>query len=423
MFKWVLSKKWLPEVIFGGFATIIFGSIDFALQGTGGLIASIIFSTAYFFVRQYGFVGWLLLLVATFTELALHIQPVIAGFAVVAAVLLSGIFATRRSGLTYLASSLVSGLTMVWQVSFNTRLLTDIYGVNIYNENGRWFAFGFAAITVIGINGFIWLLGSYIAESIVKRRVSRERDSFENVNLRALLDLAEQNERFAIARDLNELIMQRVSAMLTLTDGARFASKLDQEVAGRTLERLVTLIRGVHEEMRRMFDMLNKSVAVAATPPSIQDISGLLTQFRELGYSAKMTQIGKPIPLIASAELNIYRIVFEALQNIKEHAPLGSAIEVEFIWSENGLQVLVKDNGTEITAKQDANILLEQEGYTAEDDVFALTQQVTGASITGMRERAQLFQGSIDARRVPGIGFTLSAIFPGIDEYKVSEED
>ncbi|MEN9989544.1 MAG: hypothetical protein RL508_523 [Actinomycetota bacterium] len=423
MFQWVLSKKWLPEVIFGGFAAIIFGSVDFALQGTKGLISSLIFSAAYFFVRQYGFIGGLLLLTATGTEISLHTQPVVAGFAAVVAVFLSGIFATRRSALSFLGASLVAGLVMVWQVAFNTKLLTDIYGVNIYNESGRWFAFSFAAITVLGINGFIWLLGSFIAESIVKRRVSRERDTFENVNLRAMLDLAEQNERFAIARDLNEIIMQRVSAMLTLTDGARFASKIDQDVAARTLERLVTLIRGVHDEMRRMFDMLNKTVAVAATPPSLADINGLLTHYRELGYSAKLTQLGKPIALIASAELNIYRIVFEALENIKEHAPLGTAIEVDLIWSDNGLQILVKDNGAEMLAKSDASLLLEQDGYTPEEDIFALTQQVSGASITGMRERAQLFQGSIDAKRVPGVGFTLSAIFPGIDDYQVSEED
>ncbi|MEY4743770.1 MAG: hypothetical protein RIR34_1109, partial [Actinomycetota bacterium] len=57
------------------------------------------------------------------------------------------------------------------------------------------------------------------------------------------------------------------------------------------------------------------------------------------------------------------------------------------------------------------------EGYTAEDDEKALTEEVTGPVITGMHERAQLFQGSVEARRVPGIGFTLNAIFPGIDEY------
>jgi signal transduction histidine kinase len=168
--------------------------------------------------------------------------------------------------------------------------------------------------------------------------------------------------------------------------------------------------------MRRMFDMLNKSVAVATTPPGISEIDALAAQYRELGYPTRLQHLGKRLNLLASAELNTYRIVFDALDNVREHAPIGTYIDVDFIWSENGLQVLVKDNGTEVAAKS-ADQLLNPEGYTAEDDEKALTEEVTGPVITGMHERAQLFQGSVEARRVPGIGFTLNAIFPGIDDY------
>ena len=423
MFQWVLSKKWLPEVILGAFASAILGSIDYVLQGSAGLIASLIFCSAFFFFRQFAFLGGIFVAGATTAELLLHVEPVVAGFAAILPVFLAGIFASRRSGLVFLAASSLSGLAMVYNVSFNTQFLTDIYGIHIYNESGRWWGFLFSSITVIGLNGFVWLLGAFIVENINQRRVSVERDAFESVNLRALLDLSEQNERFAIARDLNEVIMQRVSALLTLADGARFAAKLQPEVSGRTLERLVVLLRGVHEEMRRMFDMLNKTVAVSATPPNIADLQGLAAQYRELGYQAKIQHLGKPIPLIASAELNIYRIVFDALSNIKEHAPVGTAIDIDFIWSEHGLQILVKDNGAELGLLGVENELLGDAGYTANDDLLALTQEVTGAGITGMRERAQLFQGSVEAKRVPGVGFTLNAIFPGINEFEASQED
>jgi signal transduction histidine kinase len=53
-----------------------------------------------------------------------------------------------------------------------------------------------------------------------------------------------------------------------------------------------------------------------------------------------------------------------------------------------------------------------QSGYTAEDDIRALVETIKGAGLTAMRERASLYGGSIEATRVPGVGFTVSAIFP-----------
>lgn len=416
MFQWILTKKWLPEIIFGVLASVIFGTFDFIGQGTSGLIVSLLFSATYFFFRQYTYVSAGLALAGAISSYALGIQPTVAGFGTVGAIFLAGMFSNRLWGMVFVASNIAGGLFTVWDACFNSQLLTNFYGVNIYNEGGRWWGFAFAAITVMGLNGFLWLLGAFILTSISERTAAKERDIYQDINLRAMLDLAEQNERFDITRDLNELVMQRVSAILTLADGARYASKLEPEVAGRTLDRLVELIRGVHEEMRRMFDMLNKSVAVATTPPGISEIDALAAQYRELGYPTRLQHLGKRLSLLASAELNIYRIVFDALDNVREHAPIGTSIDVDFIWSENGLQVLVKDNGTEVAAKS-ADQLLNPEGYTAEDDEKALTEEVTGPVITGMHERAQLFQGSVEARRVPGIGFTLNAIFPGIDEY------
>ncbi|MFM5905739.1 MAG: ATP-binding protein, partial [Micrococcales bacterium] len=96
------------------------------------------------------------------------------------------------------------------------------------------------------------------------------------------------------------------------------------------------------------------------------------------------------------------------------HAPVGTDVDISFTWSDQGLQVLVKDNGVEHANRVQS---LTEDSYTSAQDLEALTQEVTGPGITGMRERAQLFQGSIEAKRVPGVGFTLNAIFPGIAEF------
>ena len=54
----------------------------------------------------------------------------------------------------------------------------------------------------------------------------------------------------------------------------------------------------------------------------------------------------------------------------------------------------------------------EESSYTAEEDLQALTEPIVGKGITAMRERAALYAGSVEATKVPGVGFTVSAIFP-----------
>jgi signal transduction histidine kinase len=155
-------------------------------------------------------------------------------------------------------------------------------------------------------------------------------------------------------------------------------------------------------------------VSVAVSPPGISDLEVLAAQYRELGFNAKLQHLGKRITLIPSAELNIYRIVFDALENVAQHAPVGTDVDISFTWSEQGLQVLVKDNGVEQLNRSQVELA---QPYDMQQDAEALTQEVTGPGITGMRERAQLFQGSIEAKHVPGVGFTLNAIFPGVAEF------
>jgi hypothetical protein len=56
----------------------------------------------------------------------------------------------------------------------------------------------------------------------------------------------------------------------------------------------------------------------------------------------------------------------------------------------------------------------EDAGYGVEEDFAALVEQIDGAGISAMRQRAKLYAGSVEATRVPGVGFTLSVIFPSL---------
>ncbi|MDQ1577733.1 MAG: hypothetical protein QOE21_420, partial [Microbacteriaceae bacterium] len=47
-------------------------------------------------------------------------------------------------------------------------------------------------------------------------------------------------------------------------------------------------------------------------------------------------------------------------------------------------------------------------------DLNALTGVASGRGMTEMRERAELFGGIFNAYSVPGVGFSVSAIFPAL---------
>jgi signal transduction histidine kinase len=196
-----------------------------------------------------------------------------------------------------------------------------------------------------------------------------------------------------------------------LAEGGVYATQSDPATAPRILEKVGESARSAHQELRRLFDMLNKTHEIGAAPPRIDDLEALVIAFRQTGYNITLRHEGARFSIDEGAELAIYRIVFDALENIRKHAPIGTDITIDFAWTETGLQVLVKDNGVELANR---GLSLEDLAYTIEEDRKSLVETIVGAGITAMSERAGLYGGTIEATRVPGVGFTVSAIFPDL---------
>jgi signal transduction histidine kinase len=78
--------------------------------------------------------------------------------------------------------------------------------------------------------------------------------------------------------------------------------------------------------------------------------------------------------------------------------------------------VKVDDDGIRASARRegldpnDASAV----GYTIDDDLKALTDEPTGRGISEMRSRAELYGGILTASTVPGVGFSLSVVFPAL---------
>jgi signal transduction histidine kinase len=147
--------------------------------------------------------------------------------------------------------------------------------------------------------------------------------------------------------------------------------------------------------------------------PGLRDLNPLFISYREFGYAVNYRETGPALELDDGMSLVIYRVVYDCLDNIKKHAPINTGVDVDFIWKDTALQILVKDNGEEVRRELNS----EPNEYTVSEDQKALVEHLTGPGLTAMAERVALFEGTIEFTRVPGVGFTVSAAFPNVAKY------
>ena len=412
MIRWIQDHKWLSSAILSAFALLLFGGIDLLVQGYLGLIVTALLAAAVFFAAQLPVLSILLSVIGTATEIALGFSPVAGGLSAAMALFLTAAFASRVWYSISLAVTIVSGLSVAWFNTFALPIGADVYGLTWPTELSRTTAFTILSLLVVAGNILFWLLGRLAITYEVYVGTEFDRALSADTQARLSLEVAEQNERFEIARDINELIIQKVTAVISQAEGGTYAAKADPTSALRSLERVGLSARAAHTELRRLFDMLNKTHSVSAAPPGVEELHNLAITYREFGYGVSVSHEGPRFEISEGAGLAIYRIVFDALENVKKHCIVGTDVSVNFSWVEDGMQVLIKDNGVEISRRSQVTLELEDTGYTAEDDARALVETIKGAGLTAMRERAALYGGSIEATRVPGVGFTISAIFP-----------
>ena len=107
----------------------------------------------------------------------------------------------------------------------------------------------------------------------------------------------------------------------------------------------------------------------------------------------QLTLTGDPRPLPAGMELTAYRIVQEALTNTLKHGGANPHAWVAIDYRADAVALRIEDDGVGAAA------LL---GVPSEP----------GQGLVGMRERAAVYRGSVEAGERPGGGFCVVARLP-----------
>jgi signal transduction histidine kinase len=198
-------------------------------------------------------------------------------------------------------------------------------------------------------------------------------------------------ERTRIARELHDIVAHRVSLMTVQAGAAKTVAGDDPAGALQAMEAVEQAGRQALDELRHLLDVLRPEAERGGLgpQPGIADVSRLVDQFEDAGLHVSLTMVGVRTDLPARVDLSTYRIVEEALTNVLKHAGPAARAEVRLTTDHHQVAIEVLDDG------HGATIL-----------------PGSGHGIVGMRERALLLGGSLDAGPCPGGGFQVVAYLP-----------
>ncbi|GAA1618693.1 sensor histidine kinase [Actinoplanes couchii] len=196
-------------------------------------------------------------------------------------------------------------------------------------------------------------------------------------------------ERAQIAREMHDVVSHQVS-LIAVHAGALQVRSSDPEIkeAARTIRQL-----GVRtlDELRYMVGVLRASggPATELTPqPTLDQLADLVAG------SAVQARLDMSLPpeldLPPAVQRAVYRMVQEALTNVRKHAP-GSAVTVEIGFVEGAVAAVVTN-----TAPTRTVVPLPGAGH----------------GMVGLGQRAALLDGTLSQRTMPGGGFQLTMRLP-----------
>lgn len=257
------------------------------------------------------------------------------------------------------------------------------------------------------------LLVLWLSSRARLRRSDHDWTTAERTRIGLELSLAEQTGRLGIVRDLQDVAVHAVGRLVSQAEGAKYTAESDPSSAVRAVTGVVDAGRTALGDMRRVLTVAREGESLSSPQPGLQSAQNLFRVMRDAGLVITFEESGERYELKPGAELAVYRILQAALANSLKHGGVGTEARVSFVWTEEGLQVTIDDDGIRAALRREGEEA-RSGGTSIDDDLRALTETISGAGISQMRQRAELFGGVFSANSIPGVGFSVSAVFPAL---------
>ncbi|MFF4888716.1 sensor histidine kinase [Micromonospora chersina] len=231
------------------------------------------------------------------------------------------------------------------------------------------------AVTALGLG---WALGE-LQRGHAQRRHDRQRQV-----------LARERER--ISRELHDVVAHHVAVIAVQAAAAEDVFDASPERARAALGAITASARSALTELRAMLHALatDDGTDPDGPQPGLAQLDALADAVRAVGIEVTVDRDAGAEDLPGGVQLSAYRIVQESLTNALRHSRATRA-EVSVRYDDGVLRLAVVDDGTAAPRRPGAG---------------------AGRGIVGMRERARLLGGTLEAGPLPAGGFRVEARLP-----------
>jgi signal transduction histidine kinase len=218
---------------------------------------------------------------------------------------------------------------------------------------------------------------------LVRERAAREALRREATLVRELTAAA---ERGRISADLHDGLGHHLSAALIQLEAVRaLGAAAPPDRTGALLDAARALIVGAMADVRQTMSATRRG---EVDRPLFDALGDLVRANCDAGIPTRLVERGGPVdPIPPAVAYAVWRVVQEALSNVRRHAGAAAAT-VTVTASPHALSVEVLDDG-------------DGGGPIPE-----------GMGLRGMRERVEAIGGSLAVARTPGEGFRVAATVP-----------
>jgi PAS domain S-box-containing protein len=227
----------------------------------------------------------------------------------------------------------------------------------------------------------------------ISRDVTREKKLAENLRLYAQqITRTQEDERKRIARDLHDDSIQALIILSRNIDELISAQPKRSKIAD-SLEDLRAEVDKIISQIRRFTqDLRPPTLDYLGLMPAVRE---LITQFEhQSGIKAELKTVGAEIKFAPEAEMLIYRIIQETLNNVWRHSSaLNAWVSLDF--GPDSMTILVKDDG---------------KGFVIGEDLRFVEAGKIG--LAGMQERADLLGGNLSIQSNVGRGTLVTLLVP-----------
>ncbi|WBB97866.1 MULTISPECIES: sensor histidine kinase [unclassified Solwaraspora] len=233
------------------------------------------------------------------------------------------------------------------------------------------------ALVLIVAAGLVTEIGTLVADRVREGVAEQRRLSEERQRRRAT------EQRLLIAAELHDVLGHHLSLINVRAGVGLHLMDRDPEQARAALEAIAQSSAEALREVRAVLDTLYpRGEAAPRAPAPGLDRLGELTD--DAAVPTRTVIDGPARPLPAAVDRAAYRIVQEALTNVRRHAGPGAAATVT------------------IGYRQDAVMLqIDDDGAGAPGPAASVAPAPAGNGITGMRERAAALGGELTAGPAP----------------------